>query len=449
MNTEIITAQGKKYLKAEVIEVRQKNKYFYLAKTNAKDFINIYTVRPAKYDLKKHTELARSFPNEQDYYEHLITVDQKNIDHKDFQREANIDRVSSISKFLEQEDFALFPNTIIANCEVINNSEGFFVNQNSSLDDFISIVNKPSYLCFLQEDNGKFFLYIPYEENSVLVIDGQHRLEGLKRTSEDFQTNYELIISFIIGYDRSIIAKQFYTINYEQKSVNKSLLYQLTGEFSNGVGEISYLHTAIKLLNELEDSPLYGRIKMLGITPRNTSIEEKQKLTISQAFLIDSTVRLITASAKNTIYPPIFLYYYQHENLRIEIIKTIARFLSAVKILRPDWNTPEDSILSKGMGVGALIKVLNLIYPLIFQEHNFNWQSMQSLKPSDFVEYLSGIEKVDFSTSGRYGGVGSGGTINKLKEEIIRNNLYFGPFTDYSEFENKHKTDIIYFSNYL
>src|SRR5690606_23915527 len=136
-------------------------------------------------------------------------------------------------------------------------------------------------------------------------------------------------------YDRSIIAKQFYTINYEQKPVNKSLLYQLTGEFSLEINELTFLHNVVKILNELDKSPFYKRIKMLGTAPKNVKDEEKPLLSISQAFLIDSLKKTISNSSTGGLYQPIFLYYYKQPKLHAELIKFLINYFSSIKKLRP------------------------------------------------------------------------------------------------------------------
>ena len=100
MKTEIISNNGKEYLKIELEQFSQKEHAFYVAKINANDFLKIYTVRPAEYDLEKHNSLAKSFPDEADYYQHLLKEDKEKIAEKDFQREADSDRISSVSKFL-------------------------------------------------------------------------------------------------------------------------------------------------------------------------------------------------------------------------------------------------------------------------------------------------------------------------------------------------------------
>jgi DGQHR domain-containing protein len=329
---------------------------------------------------------------------------------------------------------------------LINEWDDFGITEESTIKDYFN-VEKPDYLSFLQKENETYYLIIPFTQKSVLVIDGQHRLEGLrglKGPSEAIQENYDLLLAFIIGYDRSVVAKQFYTINYEQKPVNKSLLYQLQGEFSRDVNELSFLHNVVKLLNELEGSPFLGRIKMLGKTPKNLPADGKRKLSISQAFLIDSMIRFISVKAKGTLYPPIFLKYFRDTKSHIIIVRSIARFFSAVKSIKNDWEHPEESLLSKGMAVGALLKVFNFLIPIVFsKELGEDWSKLDELKVAEYIRFLQGLEKVDFSTNGPYGKTSSEGGLSKMKSDIILNLPYFGTFATIKEFETDYKTNFL------
>lgn len=441
MKTTLLKIKDIDYLKVELVEVKQKGNSFFIAKINAHDFLKIATVRPAAYDLEKHTALANSFPDESDYYNHLIKEDKEKIREKDFQRDPSKERINNIVEFLQTKDFAFFPNTIIANCELINEWSEFQLSESSSEDIFFNLENKPKFISFLNKQNENYFLYIPFCENSVLVIDGQHRLEGLRNAGVELQKQFELLIAFIIGFDRSVIAKQFYTINYEQKPVNKSLLYQLTGEFSREIDELSFMHNVVKILNEIEESPFYGRVKMLGRTPENISTEQKRKLSISQSFLIDSMIRFVSSKALNTIYLPIFLKYFKNNKEHINIIRAISRYFNAVKNIKPDCETPYLSILSKGMGVAALLKVFNLLFPVIFFEKMAkNWNNIDNVKIEDYQFFLKGLERVDFSINGPYGKTGSAGSIIKIKNDILSHLSCFNNPKDIKAFEDQYKS---------
>ena len=101
------------------------------------------------------------------------------------------------------------------------------------------------------------------------------------------------------------------------------------------------------------------------------------------------------------------------------------------------------------MGVGALMKVLNLIYPLIFKDQDSNWTVMSDLKAEDYETYLDGIQNVNFYSNGPYGKSGSGGTMNKIKEDIIMSLTYWESHGDYKQFELTHRIKFLEFSSQL
>lgn len=448
METQHISINGKPFLKVGLTKVQQKEKYWFLGKMNAADLLKTYTVRPAKYDIKIHNQLAEKFEDDAEYYNHLITIDKENLEKKDFQREASKERLGQIKKFIEGQEYAFFPNTIIATCELINDINDIEIDENSSISDFESVSNGMDHLSFYYYENNTPFILIPFESASILVIDGQHRLNGLKESNKDLWNSYELLVAFIINVDRSVIAKQFYTINYEQKPVNKSLLYQLTGEFSQDINELTFLHNLVKILNELDKSPFHKRVKMLGVNPPGVSSEEKNKLSISQAFLIDWLMRTISIGSINSIYSPIFLYYFNKRDQHIEIIRFIIRYFNAIKALQTEWDTPDRSLISKGMGVGALIRVMQLLFVKLFvKDYNFDPERIIKIDTETLKSKLDGIQEVDFSKDGPFGRTGSAGSINKIKEALVESIKYFSN-SNYAGFEREFKSNDGYHQRY-
>lgn len=441
MISEKIDEFDTSFLKVKLEPIEQKGKKFHIAKMKANHFLHLYTVEPAKYDIAKQTALASRFTDDKDYYNFLIKKDKNRLKKEPFERPDSKERIREIKDFLNREEYAFFPNTIIVTCDLINYSFMFpddkiFSDLNNDEVDFL----KESKLSFLEKSESETILYIPYQEDSLVIIDGQHRVKGLEQSSEDVKNEYELLVAFIIEVDRSIVAKQFYTINYHQKPVNKSLLYHLSGEFSDELNEITFLHEAVKILNEIEYSPFFKRIKMLGIIPKDLEPEEKEKMTISQAFLIDYLKRTIVKSAKGSIYTPIFLYYFKNKDLQIEIIRFLIKYFEAIKGLKPhDWDNPQESIICKTIGVGAFIRVLHFIFVKIFID-KFNEQpdKIKGLKVNDLKSIMEGIEDIDFSKEGQFGGIASAGSLNKLKENIIEKVDYLEG-TTYADFLSNFK----------
>ena len=439
MNYQRKLYNGEEFIHLTIEPVIQKENTFYLAKIPANQLIDIYTVRPAEYDIKKHEDFANTFVDEKDYYNHLTGQSKEKLGKKDFQRNYDKGRVKRISNFINENDYPFFPNTIIANCDLINNYQDIGIDQDSSIDEFLEKRGGLKHLSFLYRSDNETKLLIPYLDKTLLIIDGQHRLEGLKGANIEITRSYEVVLSLLLGYDRSIIAKQFYTINYEQKSVNKSLLYQLTGEFSTEIDHLTFLHNVVKILNEVEGSPFHNRIKMLGVNPKAATMEEKKMLSLSQAFLIDWLMKTISSSSKNSLYQPIFLHQFRNKSKHADIIVFLKKYFQAIKELKTDWNDPENSILSKGMGVGALIRVMHfLCVKMYFDDYDqnadyINLESIDSLK-----QKLRGIERVDFTEKGSFKGVGSAGSVNKIKEALIVQIDYFG-FDSYSNFISHYK----------
>lgn len=451
MQTEVVDFEGYSFIKVFLLAINQKGNQFFVGKILANDMLNVYTVRPAEYDISKNKSFAKSFGDDREYYDFLIAKDQQLLDGKDFQRDYDITRVNKIANFLETEEFPFFPNTVICTAELINAVEDFDITLDSSFEDFASLKDRPKHLSFLQQMGGIFYLYVPYTSNTLLVIDGQHRMRGLEKTTKELKTNYEVLVSLILNYDRSVVAKLFYTINYEQKSVNKSLLYHLMGEFSTDLDEITFMHNTIKVLNELDYSPFHNKIKMLGINPKNSSQNDRNSLTISQAFFLDYLIKTISKNSANSLFQPIFMWYFKNSDYQIDIIRFLVKYFDAIKsIKKQDWDNPNTSVLTKGIGIAALLKVLHVFFVKIFIDVlKRDPKGISDITEEFLKAKLKGLENVDFSNTGEFGGVGSGGSINKIFQRIIEKVDYFGT-SNYQAFSSNFKeTYIEEFRNWL
>ena len=106
MKSEKITVNGVEYLKIYLDKINQKGRSFFISKISAHNLISLYTVQPAKYDIKKNASFANSFKDDEEYYKNLVSLDKEKISDKKFQREFNKNRVNKITKYLEQEEYA-------------------------------------------------------------------------------------------------------------------------------------------------------------------------------------------------------------------------------------------------------------------------------------------------------------------------------------------------------
>ncbi|GAI47094.1 unnamed protein product, partial [marine sediment metagenome] len=155
----------------------------------------------------------------------------------------------------------------------------------------------------------------------------------------------------------------------------------------------------IRVLNAVEKSPFFRRIKMLGIVEKEAPPEIKAKMTISQAFLIDYLVNTIKPDAmRSPTYPPIFLYYYQNKGKHTAIIRFILNYFQAIRKKREsDWDNPSESIICNSIGIGALIRVMHFIFVKMFSDKfEGDPHRIQGIDVASLMDQLSGLEEVDF-----------------------------------------------------
>lgn len=454
MNTEIIEISGKSFLKIDLLNVQQGSGTFFVGKIPAKNLIECFTVEPAEYASQENKAIASSFEDDRDYYEYLQNDLQNRMDSKAFQRKEEKDRINKIKKFLEGTKPAFFPNAIIATCELINEKMG--IDEKSEFDEsLVSNLPDESNLSFYQVINSEHKLFIPLKANTLLIIDGQHRIKGLEASDLEKIGPYELLITFIIGFDKSVVANLFYTVNYHQKTVNKSLLYHLMGEFSRNIDEVTFLHQVVRLLNELEKSPLCTRIKMLGVSPVDLPEDRKKLATVSQAFLVDELLPTINARSTSSVYQPVFFYFYSKSNHQIEIVRILIAYFQAIEeIFGTLWTDVEGSVVSKSISIGAFLKVFRIIFvKLLVSKFNLNIDDMVArVSKDDFEIALKGVQNIDFSKDGEFGGVGSGGSSGKIKKKIVENAAIFKGLTYdnvIEDFKNKENGELNKFRKWL
>ncbi|HXH08046.1 MAG TPA: DGQHR domain-containing protein [Vicinamibacterales bacterium] len=109
-------------------------------------------------------------------------------------------------------------------------------------------------------------LKLPEREGILRAIDGQHRLLALhadidRIASEDFTV--PAIIFDRLPEDH--IVQMFVTINAKHTRLNASHLVSLSGRQLYRDEHLALAHDIVRALNDREDSPLAGEIKLLGV----------------------------------------------------------------------------------------------------------------------------------------------------------------------------------------
>lgn len=127
------------------------------------------------------------------------------------------------------------------------------------------------------------------DEDTVLfrgiarVLDGQHRIKGLKESGHDL-SDFEVNVCVFVDADIADQASIFATVNIAQTKVNRSLVYDLLS-YSKSRSPERTCHTVTVTLDQREKSPFFGRIKRLGVSTEGRFGEVLTQATVVKALL--------------------------------------------------------------------------------------------------------------------------------------------------------------------
>ncbi len=126
-------------------------------------------------------------------------------------------------------------------------------------------------------------LQIPEDPGIMRCLDGQHRLLALSaQTGKDIEIDVPAVVFDTLDPRQTV--ELFVTINAKHTRLNPSHLISLAGRRLYADLHQALAHDIIRRLNEDEDSPLRGDIKILGVG----------KGRVSQASLADEMVDLFS-----------------------------------------------------------------------------------------------------------------------------------------------------------
>jgi DGQHR domain-containing protein len=132
-------------------------------------------------------------------------------------------------------------------------------------------------------------LKVPEREGILRAIDGQHRLLALHADIDNMKDE-EFTVPAII-FDRlpeHHVVQMFVTINAKHTRLNASHLVSLSGRQLYKDDSLAAAHDVVRALNDREDSPLHGEIKLLGVGHGRVAqapiAQELKKLFASDAF---------------------------------------------------------------------------------------------------------------------------------------------------------------------
>ena len=145
------------------------------------------------------------------------------------------------------------------------------------------------------------------------VVDGQHRIEGLRRASsanEEFQ-DFPLPTTIATGLDSAHQMYHFYIVNTTQVPVDPALRQQITRQFTDmqGVDDLPYFPhwlerqvqegrdaraiRIVEALNNDSSSPLAGRIQMANTAPIRHGIKQSSLVNIIKSQVLSPANPLV------------------------------------------------------------------------------------------------------------------------------------------------------------
>ena len=253
-------------IKLQVIKISQPLGEFFIGNIKARDLVKI-----------SYADVRRIEGEEREVERYL-----------GIQRPLDKSRVTKIRKYLESPD-AAFPTGVVLAIE--QNCVEF--DQNGVL------IIKP-YQADLSEDSITI-------DKVAKVLDGQHRIAAFineagnyDETLNNLFSDFEFNVVVFVGIDIDEQANIFATVNLAQTKVSRSLVYDLEGLAKTRSPFKTCHQIAVALDSADSRSPLYHRIKRLGLKTKGR--EESEPLT--QAVFVESLIKLISADpfADRTLY---------------------------------------------------------------------------------------------------------------------------------------------------
>lgn len=282
-------------------------------------------------------------------YADIRRIETELDDYMGIQRKLSNSRVKELSSFVNNED-ATFPTSVILAVE----PENIEWDENANRLKIISTDGQPM-------------------DEIAKIIDGQHRIEGLKyyKNSKPFQIN----VSIFVGADLATQANVFATVNLAQTKVNRSLVYDLYAYESTRSPQKTG-HDIALALDQYDGSPFNKRIKRLG-----TATPNRDKEVLTQAAVVESLMKYISVNPsedRNTFIKRMFPRMadsQEHQKLIFrnmwldrrdtEIAQIIINYFKAVKAKWPEaWDAldRQGNVLPKTNGFKALMRFLRPVY---------------------------------------------------------------------------------------
>ena len=231
------------------------------------------------------------------------------------------------------------------------------------------------------------------------IVDGQHRIEGLKLASNREETlrSFRLPVTIATDLDFTHQMYHFFIVNTTQVPVDPALRQQITSRFTGmlGVETLPYMpywleHEVaggrdaralriVESLNAETDSPLFGRIRMANDTSLGTKISQSSIVNLfkTQVFVATNPLGV-------------------HETDPDRQAKIIINYLRAVDDILVDGRARGETVIYKSNGLFFLFGISKWVFGAIYQtSRDFTVASIKSYlnrgleRLSDMYQHLA------------------------------------------------------------
>ena len=254
------------------------------------------------------------------------------------------------------------------------------------------------------------------------VVDGQHRLEGLKMAaSKDPRVlDFEVPVNIAINLPHIAQMCHFLIVNTTQKSVDKSVEQRLIARLTEALdvedmpslpkwilnmvekGEVDKALKYVIYLNETADSPWKGKIRMAN--------DESEDTTIAQRSFVKAIVKyILTANNPLTIIKD----FDKEKKIFLNYWKAIAELLD-------DGNA---AVLYKYNGVDLFCKFSIPFFMKLQDRGNFTVSTMKLVLKSCFENVegdYAGVGHPEWWASGSNASFLNAGAINVISQEMSK-----------------------------
>jgi DGQHR domain-containing protein len=253
------------------------------------------------------------------------------------------------------------------------------------------------------------------------VVDGQHRVEGLKMAAEKDNRVLDFEVPVNIAINLSKIAQMchFLIVNTTQKSVEKGVEQRIYARLTNALevedipnlpkwisnsvqkGEDEKALQYVDFLNNDKESPWYNRIEMAN--------EDNKDATVNQKSFVKAVKKyVLVANNPLTIYPA----DKQHKI-----------FLNYWKAITSIIGTDEPTVLFKYNGVELFCKFCVPFFNKLINIGDFKVTTMQPILDQTFDNMegdYAGVGHTEFWVKGGKASFLNSGAINVINTELVK-----------------------------